>query len=114
MILQKILINDKHPLKIAEIYFAIMSVLNDLHLAKKEIQLMAFTTINGGIGSYAKRKEFVKKYDSSLATVGNIISKLNKNNLLIKNKRIIVVNKALLQNFDKGIRMDIIIENVIR
>ena len=113
MILQKILINVNTPLEIAEKYFAIMSVVNDLELAKREVQLVAFTAVKGNIHSERSKEEFVRHYNSSLATVGNIISKLSKNSLLKKGKKEVYVNKALLQEFDKGVRLDLTLQNVV-
>lgn len=112
MILQRLKINVNDPLVIAEKYFAIISTINDLDLAKREIQLIAFTAIKGNIGSETKKTEFVEHYKSSFATVGNIISKLSKMGILLKKKKLVSVNKALLQEFDKGIRMDLTLEYV--
>lgn len=115
MILQTIKIPIVSNLNLAEKYFAIMSVLNNWNLAKREIQLMAFAAVNGGIGSFKRKKEFIKEYNSSIATIGNIISRLSKTPLLNKDKRgSVVVNKALLSVFEEGLKMDITMEHVIK
>ena len=88
-----------------------MSVVNNLDMAKREIQLVAFTAVRGDVYSNRLRKEFVKEYGSSLATVGNIISKFSKNGLLVKGKKSVKVNKALLDEFNDGVRMDITLQN---
>jgi len=99
------------PLDRAEKYYTIMSTLNDLHLEKREVQLMAFTAVKGNIWSKASREEFVKEYKSSLATVGNIITKLSKRHLLKKESKKVFVNKALLLDFNNTLILNINLVN---
>lgn len=105
------------PLQRAEKYFAIMSVLNNLDLAKREIQLLAFTAVRGNIGSGSSKGEYVEHYNSSLATVGNIISKLSKElegtniKLLTKEGKKVTVNRALMLDFNKSLALQILLEN---
>lgn len=120
MILQKLKYVVENPLQRAERYFAIISVLNNLELAKREIQLLAFTAVRGNIGSASSKGEFVQQYDSSLATVGNIITKLSKElegtnlRLLVKEgKKMVTVNRALLLDFNKGLVLQITLENAV-
>ena len=47
MILQKLKYPVKDNLQLAEYYFGILSIANTLELAKREIQLMAFTAVRG-------------------------------------------------------------------
>lgn len=111
MILQKLKYTIDTPLELAEKYFAIISVLNNLELAKRELQLLAFTSIRGSIGSETSKQEYVKQYNSSVATVSNIISKLNKTNLLLKEQKRYVVNKSLMLNFNDAIVLGITFEH---
>ena len=111
---QIISIPIEDELKAAEKYFGVMNVLNDLGMANREIQLVAFTAIKGNIGSLSKKEEFVKIYGSSLATIGNIITSLSqkvkgkkKSYILQKEKKIVFVNKGLLLNFKEDIQLDI-------
>ncbi len=113
MILQKLKYDVKGPLELAETYYTIMSTLNGFNLAKREIQLMAITAVNGNIGSDRNKEEFVKVYASSLATVGNIITRLRKTNppLLVKEGKKVTVNPGLMLDFTKDFTMAITLEH---
>ena len=68
----------------AEKYYTLLSALNDLKLTQREIQLIAFAAIKGNI-SYANiREEFCNKHNSSTPTINNMISKLKKLGILVK------------------------------
>ena len=113
MILQKLKYGVKSDLDLAEKYYGIISIANKLSLTKREIQMMAFTAVRGNIGSATAKKEYVDTYNSSLATVGNMLSKLSKMHLLIKeDDSKIVVNKAINLDFSEGITLAITFENV--
>ena len=109
---QTIFISVSDDLDLAEKYFSIVSVLNNLDMAKREVQMLAFTAVKGNIGSNVLKKEFVERYDSSLATVGNIISKWAKKGLFIKEKKMVYVNKGLLNDFKSNVQLDITLSHV--
>lgn len=113
MILQKLKYNVKDDLQLAEIYFSLMSTLNGLDFAKREVQLLAFVSTHGISGDRDK-EEFVKVFSSSLATVGNIISKLSKPKVgvLIKDGKKVSVHPALQLDFNKSLKLEITLENV--
>jgi hypothetical protein len=76
-------------------------------LTQREIQLIAFTAIKGNI-SYANiRKEFCEKYGTSSATINNIISKLKKIGVLVKDGTKVKVKPVIILNFDKDITLEI-------
>jgi len=112
MIIQKLKYETRDALHLAEYYFGVMSILNNLELANREVQLMAFTAVRGNVGSATSKKEFVEVYSSSLATVGNMISKLTKSGLLEKNKKMVTVHKALVLDFESDLKLEIILEHV--
>jgi hypothetical protein len=96
---------DKYLL--AEKYYSILSAVNNLKLTQREIQLIAFTAIRGNI-SYANiRKEFCDKYDSTSPTINNIISKLKKVGVFIKDGTKVKVNPIIILPFDKDITLEI-------
>jgi len=67
---------------VARKYISIICVLNSIHLAPKELDLLAFTAVNRDISSGGKKEEFVKQFDSSIQTVSNMIFRLKKLGLL--------------------------------
>ena len=91
----------------AERYYAILSVINDIQLTKRELQLVAFTAIKGNISYTNYRKEFSSLYDSSSPTINNMISKLKKNNVLVKDNNKIKVNPLIQLDFEKALQLEI-------
>ena len=102
-IIQKLRKEERTPLAIAQRYYAILSAVNDLKLTERELQLIAFTAIKGNISYSTNREEFCKLYRSSSPTINNIISKLKKVGILIKDAGKIKVNPRILLDFEKDI-----------
>lgn len=106
-ILQRLKKVDEDVLLRAERYYAILSIVNDLQLTKRELQLIAFTAIKGNI-SYAEfRNEFCSKYNSSSPTINNMISKLKKSNILVKDNNKTKVNPLIQLDFNKALQLEI-------
>ena len=107
MIVQKLRKSRGDNYELAEMYYSLLSSLNSLNLTKREIQLIAYTAIHGNI-SYAHIKEdFCKKYDTSVQTIYNIVSKLMKMSVLVKDKGKIKVNPAIILNFNDDVKLEI-------
>ena len=91
----------------AELYYSVLSAINTLKLTQREIQLIAFTAIKGNI-SYANiREEFCKTYNSSAPTINNIISKLKKMGVFVKDGTKVKVNPLIILNFDNDVVLQI-------
>lgn len=84
-------------------YYSILSAINDLHLTEREIQLVAFTALKGNISYSTNREEFCSTYKSSGPTINNMISKLKKTGLLVKDSGKIKVNPAILLPFENDV-----------
>jgi hypothetical protein len=95
----------------AEKYYSILSSLNGLNLTEREIQLVAFTAIKGNITYVNVRKEFCNKHNTSGATINNIISKLKKIGIFIKEDGKIRVNPSIVIDFSKTLTLQIQIVN---
>jgi hypothetical protein len=107
VILQKLKRKEEDQFKLAEKYYTILSAINNLHLTPREIQLIAFTAIKGNI-SYANiREEFCKNYKTTGPTINNIISKLKKINVLVKDGSKVKVNNVIVLDFTKDIALEI-------
>lgn len=102
MLLQDIDKNLK-PLEKAIVYYKVISVMYNLDLAEREAQLLAYTSRRGTISSITAKQEFVRIFDSSLATVNNMISKLRKRKLLIKKDRKVIVNPRISMDFSQKV-----------
>lgn len=107
MILQRLkkeLIND---IDVSYRYYSVLSALNDLLLTKREIQLMSFISVSGSVSISENREKFCKSYDTTSATVNNMVSKLKRRNLLMKKDGKIVVNSIISLDFSKDLSLEI-------
>lgn len=107
VILQKLRKTEQDEFLIAEKYYSLLSSLNNLHLTPRDIQLLAFTAIRGNISYSSNREEFCKKYGTTSPTINNIISKLKKINMLVKDGSKVKVNALLILDFTKDITLQI-------
>lgn len=96
---------------VAEKYYSVLSAINGLKLTEREIQLIAFAAIKGNISYANVREEFCTKYKSSAATINNIISKLKKQGVFVKDGTKVKVNPLIILDFDKTIVLQITISN---
>jgi hypothetical protein len=101
--IQRFMRKEKDSLSIAQRYYSILSAINDLNLTEREIQLIAFTAIKGNISYSTNREGFCKLYNSSSPTINNIISKLKKIGIFVKDASKIKVNPQILLSFDNDI-----------
>lgn len=108
-IIQKLIRKEKDVLSVAIKYYSILSVINDFRLGEREIQLVAFIAVKGNISYSTNREEFCKLYNSSSPTINNMISRLKKLNILVKENSKVKVNPKILLNFEN----DIILETKI-
>jgi DNA-binding MarR family transcriptional regulator len=107
IIVQKLRTQLTDSYSVAEKYYSLLSAVNNLGLTAREIQLIAFTAIKGNI-SYANiRSEFCDKYKSSPPTINNMISKLKRIGVFIKDGTKVKVNPIIVLNFDKDITLQI-------
>lgn len=101
MIVQKLKKKVSDEYDRAEKYYSILSCINDLQLTEREIQLVAYTAVKGNITYANVREEFCKKYNTSSATINNIISKLKKLKIFIKEDSKVKVNPVIVLDFKK-------------
>lgn len=107
VILQKLRKEEDSDYLVAERYYIILSAINDLKLTQREIQLIAFTAIRGNI-SYANiRKDFCDKYGTTNPSINNIISRLKKMGILIKDGTKVKVNPKIILNFENDVVLEI-------
>lgn len=107
IILQRMKKQETDNFSLAEKYYSILSAVNNLKLTQREIQLIAFTAIKGNI-SYANiRKEFCEKYESTSPTINNLISKLKKVGVFVKDGTKVKVNPMIILDFNKDLTLEI-------
>jgi uncharacterized protein YkwD len=76
-------------------------------LTERELQLTAFTAVKGNISYSNNREEFCKKYKSSAPTINNMISKLKKIGVLVKDGSKVKVNPMITLNFENNIVLQV-------
>ena len=104
MIVQKIVKEIPDAYTLAFKYFSILSVVNDMNMVKRDVQLLSYAISENALISDIK-EDFVEKFNSSMPTVGNIISKLYKLKVLEKKKREVSINKAHLLDFNNDLML---------
>lgn len=107
VIVQKLKKTEADVFKKAQRYYTVMSAVNDLYLTERELQLVAFTAIKGNISYKNIREEFCEKYNSSAPTINNIISKLKRVGVLVKDGTKIKVNPFIALNFENDLMLEI-------
>ena len=107
IILQKLSFKDEDNYVLAEKYYNVLSALNNLRLTQREVQLMAFTAVRGNMSYANVKEEFCKKYESSSPTISNIVSKLKKMGIFIKEGGKIKVVPMIQLNFALNIKLEI-------
>ena len=107
MIVQRLKKDVQTDIQLAEKYYSILSAINNLHLTEREIQLISFTAIKGNITYANVREEFCKTYNSTSPSINNIISKLKKIGIFIKENGKVKVNPIIVIDFTKDLTLEI-------
>jgi hypothetical protein len=95
MIVQRLKKDVFTDMELAMKYYSILSAINNLHLTEREIQLISFTAIKGNITFANVREEFCKTYNSTSPSINNIISKLKKVGIFVKENGKVKVNPII-------------------
>lgn len=106
-VVQKMRRSEQDNFSLAEKYYSILSAVNNLKLTQREIQLVAFTAIKGNISYANNREEFCKKFSTTSQTINNIISKLKRMGVFVKDGTKVKVNPVIILNFDSEIVLEI-------
>lgn len=107
IVVQRLKKDVSTDIELAEKYYSILSAINNLHLTEREIQLIAFTAIKGNITYANVREEFCKTYNSTSPSINNIISKLKKVGIFIKENGKVKVNPIIVIDFTNDLTLDI-------
>ena len=107
MIVQSLKKDVSTDFQLAEKYYSILFTINNLHLTEREIQLIAFTAIKGNITYANVREEFCKTYNSTSPTINNIVSKLKRLGIFIKENGKVKINPKIIIDFKKDLMLNI-------
>lgn len=106
-IVQKLKKQEQDVYASAKRYYGVMSAVNSLSLTERELQLVAFTAVKGNISYKNIREEFCEKYKSSAPTINNLISKLKKLGVFVKEGSKVKVNPIISLNFENDVVLEI-------
>jgi hypothetical protein len=107
IVVQRLKKDVNTDMELAMKYYSILSVINSLNLTEREIQLISFTAIKGNITYANVREEFCKTYNTTSPTINNIISKLKKIGIFVKENGKVKVNPVIVIDFKKDLMLDI-------
>ena len=102
-------VNDEY--EEAQMYYSLLSTINNLKLTQKEIQLTAFTAIRGNISYSSIINDFCQEYKTTAPTIYNMVSKLKKMRVMVKDGTKIKVNPAIILNFNNHLKLEIKLEH---
>jgi hypothetical protein len=94
-------------IQLAEKYYSVLFTINNIHLTEREIQLIAFTAVKGNITYANVREEFCKTYNSTSPTINNIVSKLKRLDIFIKENGKVKINPKICIDFKKDLMLNI-------
>jgi len=99
---QRIQKSYKTQFDIAKCYYTIVFGLNNLHVTKNELNLVAFSAVMGTISTPPVRKQFCEEFDIPTGSMYNMVSKLQKQQILYKDQENkIRVNPVILPDFTR-------------
>jgi hypothetical protein len=102
-VVQKLNRKENDAISLAQRYYMVISAVNNIGLTEREVQLVSFIAVKGNIGYSNIKQEFCEKYNSSPPTINNIISKLKKMGILVKNGTKVRVHPMISLDFEKNI-----------
>jgi hypothetical protein len=105
IVIQKLQKSLDDEYAIAQQYYSILSAINNLGLTKREIELVAFTAVKGTISYANTRTQFCEMYNTTTATINNIVSKLKKLGIFIKESGKVRVNPIIVVDFKKNLNL---------
>lgn len=107
MIIQKLAPSVDSPLSKAERYYSVLFAVNGISLSKREIQLISYMAVEGSISYAPVRDGFCEKYGSSPATINNMVSRLRKLGVLVKDRGRVKVLPRIVLDFKRNIALEI-------
>ena len=111
MIVQRFKRKEKDVFNTALKYYSILFSINGINVTEREIQLVSFIAVNGSISYKHVKDEFCKEFNTSNATINNLVSGLKKLGILIKDDGKVKILPTIQLDFSKNIVLQITLEN---
>ena len=103
--------NEADRIAVAFKYYSIISIISDLQLTNKQIQMLAFTCVRGTITPPSARTEFIEMFHTTRDSMENIKSQLIKKKLIIKMEEMYRVDPLIAPDFSSGIFLKIFLNH---
>lgn len=97
--------------ELAQGYFRVVLGTLGIHFTKKQLELLAFISVRGNILTTKSRKDFIKMYKSSQATINNTLVQLKKLGIIIKNNGKNCINSSLFGGLRDTMHFNIVLKN---
>lgn len=107
VIVQKIQRKVDSDIEKAIKYYSVIFALNNIRIPQKQLYLLAYTAARGSITSPAARSEFVRMFNSSLASLENMKQELVKAGLLVKIDKKYKVSPRIALDFSNNVVLQI-------
>jgi hypothetical protein len=107
---QKIRSTCKDKAVMSERYYKTVFILNGIGVTEREVQLLSYLSLHGGLLSKSIKLDFCNIYGSTLATANNIVSRLRKLGILTKEGKEVRINSLLRLDFSEGIELSVKME----
>jgi len=92
---------------VTQMYFRVVSAINDLQLTDRDISLLSFVANKGNISDKSLRMEFCVENNTTPDSINNIVSKLKRIGILIKQERVIGLSPIFRFDYSKDIQLQI-------
>jgi len=89
-------------------YYSIFAKWYEIKITKGQIKLLAFISVRGTISSSSAREEFCKRFNSSLASIHNMVHQMRPTGVLLKKGNKIVINPQLALNLDEPLTLNLV------
>lgn len=103
MTVQKLKPTIDSEFEAARRYFSMVAAINDIHITPIELKLLAFMAVKGSISNTNNKDVFCETFQSSKASVYNIIGSLSEKGLLHKIDNKVKIIPSIALNFKEPV-----------
>ena len=113
VILQKIRKSEPDPYKKSLMYFRVLFGVNDIHLSKREMEVISFAAVRGNVSSAGAQLELMERFGLTANAKHCIVSALKKKGFLMKGRdgKIRLVPSLLTIDFSNDLFLQIAIDS---
>lgn len=101
----------KDPYEVAKEYYKILFDLNKVSVSEMQLNLISFTAVRGYITTVPSKRDFINKYNTTAGTVNNLVSKLQRRGILVKNSNKIKLHPSIVVDFSGGLVLSLILNS---